>query len=69
MHCAKSSCVLDLSADNFASLILDAKLHKLDAETQKPGEPLSVGDDGIEGIEAEHNAPERARPVKKRGRS
>jgi hypothetical protein len=60
-RCAKSNCVLDLSAKNFGSLILDAELHELDAGGHKPGKPLRVGNDGIEGIEAEHGAPKRSR--------
>jgi hypothetical protein len=61
MCCAKSNCVLDLSAKNFGSLILDAELHELDASGHKPGKPLGVGNDGIERIEAEHVASERLR--------
>src|SRR5262245_6040744 len=61
MCCAKSNCVLDLSAKNFGSFILDAELHELDAGGHKPGKPLGVGNDGIEGIETEHVAPEPSR--------
>jgi hypothetical protein len=59
----------DLGADNLGIFVLDAKLHELDADGQEPGEPLRVRNEGIEGIEAEHDAPSVARPITRRGRS
>ena len=51
MRRAKCCGFLNLGADDARVLILDAKLHQSDALRQKAGEPIRVGDDGVEGIE------------------
>ena len=51
VRCAKCCGFLDLGADDARVLILDAELHESDALRQKAGEPIRVGDDGVEGIE------------------
>ena len=42
----------DFRGDYGFGPVLDAKLHQLDAEGQKAGEPIRIGKDRIEGIEA-----------------
>ena len=53
MHRAEPHGPFDLSLHHAARLVLDAQLHQSDATREQAGEPIGVGNDGIEGIEAD----------------
>jgi hypothetical protein len=52
MPVAKRDRLFNLGADGVSRLVLDAELHQLEPKGQETGEPLRIGEDGVEGIEA-----------------
>ena len=68
MHRAESDCSLDLTLHDAMGFVFDAELNQLDTAREQPGKPVGVGDDGVEGIEADQGG---ARPgsIRTRDRS
>jgi hypothetical protein len=69
MGLAKRDRLGDLSADAGGGGILDAELDEFRTLTEEPGQPGSVWDDGVEGVEPVQDRVRSEGKLRMRGRS
>src|SRR5262245_44792931 len=55
MRGAKPNRRFNLGADDASRLVLDSELHQPEPKGQETGEPIRIGEDGIERIEADQS--------------